>query len=62
MAHHGLTCYEKDLPRVLALAVEVEHLANVYARILAIGEVETLTDEEMEKVLTKFAGYGLQSP
>jgi len=62
MAHHGLTCFEKDLPRVLALAVEVEHLANVYARILAIGDVEILTDEEMEKVLKKFAGYGLQDP
>ena len=60
MAHHGLTCFEKDLPRVLALAVEVEHLANVYSRILAIGDVDILADEEMEKVLEKFGSYGLQ--
>ena len=60
MAHHGLTCFEKDLPRALALAIEVEHLANVYSRILAIGEADILTDHEMEKVLKKFSTYGLQ--
>ncbi len=60
MSHHGLTCFEKDLQRVLALAVEVEHLATVYGRILAIGEPEILTDGEMDKVLEKFSGYGLQ--
>ena len=60
MAHHGLTCFEKDLPRALALAVEVEHLATVYCRILTIGEADILTDNEMEKVLEKFSSYGLQ--
>ncbi|MDX2419060.1 MAG: class II aldolase/adducin family protein [Xanthomonadales bacterium] len=60
MAHHGLTCFEKDLPRALALAIEVEHLADVYSRILAIGEANILTDSEMEKVLEKFSTYGLQ--
>ena len=60
MAHHGLTCYEKNLSRALALAVEVEHLATVYGRILAIGEADILPDEEMERVLKKFANYGLQ--
>lgn len=60
MAHHGLTCFEKDLPRVLALAIEVEHLASVYSRILTMGEAEILSDSEMEKVLKKFSSYGLQ--
>ncbi len=60
MAHHGLTCFEKDLPRALALAIEVEHLATVYSRILAIGEADVLTDDEMKKVLNKFSSYGLQ--
>ena len=60
MAHHGLTCFERDLPRALALAIEVEHLATVYGRILAIGEAEVLTDSEMKKVLDKFSSYGLQ--
>jgi L-fuculose-phosphate aldolase len=60
MAHHGLTCFEKDLPRALALAIEVENLANVYCRILSIGEAEILTDQEMDKVLEKFKSYGVQ--
>ena len=60
MAHHGLTCYEKNLPRALALAVEVEHLATVYGRILAIGEADILPDGETERVLKKFTSYGLQ--
>jgi len=60
MAHHGMTCFEKDLPRALALAIEVEHLATVYGRILTLGDAEILPDSEMEKVLKKFSSYGLQ--
>ncbi len=60
MAHHGLTCFEKELPRALALAIEVEHLATVYSRILAIGEGDILTDSEMATVLEKFSSYGVQ--
>jgi L-fuculose-phosphate aldolase len=60
MAHHGLTCFEKDLSRALALAIEVEHLAAVYSRILAIGEAEVLSDDEMAVVLKKFSNYGVQ--
>jgi L-fuculose-phosphate aldolase len=59
MAHHGLTCFERDLTRVLALANEVEHLAKVYSRILAIGDVDILSDRQMEEVLDKFTGYGI---
>lgn len=60
MAHHGMTCFEKDLPRALALGIEVEHLATVYSRILAIGDVDVLTDSEMDVVLEKFSSYGKQ--
>jgi L-fuculose-phosphate aldolase len=60
MAHHGMTCFEKDLPRALALAIEVETLAAVYGRILAIGEADILSDSEMSKVLEKFSTYGVQ--
>jgi len=59
MAHHGLTCFERDLTRALALANEIEHLATVYSRILAIGDVELLSESQMEEVLEKFSGYGL---
>jgi L-fuculose-phosphate aldolase len=60
MAHHGMTCFEKDLPGVLALAIEVEHLATVYSRIIAIGDAEVLSDDEMAVVLEKFKSYGVQ--
>lgn len=60
MAHHGLTCLEKDLPKVLALAIEVENLANVYCRILSIGDAQILSDDEMGRVLEKFRSYGVQ--
>ncbi len=60
MAHHGLTCFEKDLPRALALAVEVEHLAAVYCQVLNMGEAELLDDAEMASVLKKFSSYGVQ--
>lgn len=61
MAHHGLTCCERNLPRVLALAIEVENLANVYCRILAIGDERLLSDDEMDRVLVKFGSYGVQN-
>ncbi len=60
MSHHGMTCFEKDLPGALALAIEVEHLATVYGRILAIGEADIISDSEMNKVLEKFSSYGVQ--
>ena len=60
MAHHGLTCFESDLARALALAVEVEHLASVYCRILSMGEADILDDAEMDRVLEKFKTYGHQ--
>lgn len=61
MSNHGMTCFEKDLPRALALAIEVEYLASVYGRILAIGEADILSDSEMSKVLEKFKSYGVQT-
>ena len=60
MAHHGLTCFDQDLPRALALALEVEHLAEVYSRVLCMGEADILSDEEMAIVVEKFVGYGVR--
>ncbi len=60
LAHHGLTCFETDLPRVLALALEIEHLAAIYSCVLAMGEPELLSDAEMATVLKKFSSYGVQ--
>lgn len=58
MANHGLLCLAPDLPRALALAVEIEALARAYLLCLSVGEPVVLDDAEMERVLEKFKGYG----
>ena len=58
MANHGLICLERDLTRALALAVEIEQLARAYYHCLLAGQPEILTDQEMDRVLEKFASYG----
>lgn len=58
MANHGLVCLEIELPQALALAVEIEHLAQVYHRCLTVGDPVILDDQEMESVLKKFKTYG----
>lgn len=58
LAHHGMIAIGASLAAALALAVEVETLAEVYWRALAIGEPETLSDAEMDRVLEKFKTYG----
>ena len=60
MEHHGLTCFAKDLPGALALAIEIEELAAVYSRILTMGDPVILDDEEMARVVEKFSSYGVQ--
>ena len=45
-------------PQALALAVEVEALAEQYWRALQIGEPTLLSDAEMAVVLEKFRTYG----
>jgi len=58
MAHHGLLCLERDLPRALALAIEVEGLAQIYYQCLLAGEPTVLDDAEMDRVLENFKNYG----
>ena len=58
MANHGVVCIGGDLPGALALAVEVEQLAQVYYQCLVAGEPTILDDAEMERVLEKFRDYG----
>jgi len=58
LAHHGMIAVGATLPEALALAVEVETLAEIYWRALSIGEPEVLSDAEMDVVLGKFATYG----
>jgi L-fuculose-phosphate aldolase len=58
LAHHGMIAVGAALPDALALAVEIETLAEIYWRALAIGEPDVLSDAEMDVVLEKFATYG----
>lgn len=61
MANHGLICLERDLPRALALALEVEQLARAYYQCLLVGNPVILDDEEMQRVIEKFGSYGLDA-
>ena len=58
LAHHGLIAVGSDLDRALALAVEVETLAEIYCRALAIGEPALLSEAQMVDVAQQFSEYG----
>jgi L-fuculose-phosphate aldolase len=58
LAHHGMIAVGASLPAALALAVEVETLAEIYWRALSLGPPAILTDAEMDVVLEKFRTYG----
>ncbi len=58
LANHGMIAIGASLPAALALAVEVETLAEMYWRARQHGEPHVLSDEEMNVVLDKFKTYG----
>jgi L-fuculose-phosphate aldolase len=58
LANHGMIAVGASLAKALALAVEVETLAEMYSRALQIGEPVLLPDAEMDVVLEKFRTYG----
>ena len=58
LANHGMIAIGADLDRALGLAIEVESLAETYWRAMQIGEPVRLDDDEMDRVLAKFATYG----
>jgi len=58
LANHGMIAIGASLTAALALAVEVEALAEQYWRALQIGPPNLLSDVEMEIVLEKFCSYG----
>jgi L-fuculose-phosphate aldolase len=60
LAHHGMIAVGASLEKALAVAVEVETLAEIYWRALQIGEPSSLSDAEMDVVLEKFRTYGQQ--
>ena len=58
LANHGMIAIGASLAKALALAVEVETLAEMYWRALQVGEPVLLSDAEMDVVLEKFRTYG----
>jgi L-fuculose-phosphate aldolase len=60
MGHHGMVLFGNDLQHALALAVEFEALCEQYWRVLTLGPAPVLPDDEMKRVVEKFADYGRQ--
>jgi L-fuculose-phosphate aldolase len=58
LANHGMIAVGSSLADALALAVEVEALAEQYWRAVQIGQPTILSDAEMARVLEKFSTYG----
>jgi L-fuculose-phosphate aldolase len=58
LANHGMIAVDASLEIALALAIEVEALAEQYWRALQIGSPNLLSDAEMNIVLEKFKSYG----
>ena len=60
LANHGLLVFERDLARAMWLAREVETLAQQYLMSLTLGGPQLLSDDEIARVVEKFASYGLK--
>jgi L-fuculose-phosphate aldolase len=58
LAHHGVIACEETLARAIALAIEVEHLAQMYLAARTLGEPPRLSADEMARVLSAFESYG----
>ncbi|MFO1435382.1 MAG: class II aldolase/adducin family protein [Gammaproteobacteria bacterium] len=60
LANHGMIACGETVESALALATEVEFLAQQYAISLQIGGTVVLSGAEMRTVLEKFKSYGKQ--
>jgi len=61
LANHGLVAGDENLERALALAVDIEALAEIYCRALAIGGPALLDRAEIARVIEAFRCYGQPS-
>jgi len=62
LANHGMIAVGDSPAAALALAVEVEALAEQYWRALQLGEPNLLSEDEIRRVLDKFSAYGRSDP
>lgn len=58
LEHHGVLAAGRTLERAFALALEVENLAHQYVVVRSLGEPRLIDDEEMARIVEKFAVYG----
>ncbi len=58
LGNHGMVATGPYLAKALWLAVEVETLARQYVLSLQLGGPNLLDEEEIQRVIEKFKGYG----
>lgn len=58
MANHGLIAIGASLDEAINIAEEIEHLSQLYINAKLFGELNLLSDIEMDEVLDKFKSYG----
>jgi|TARA_B110000003_G_scaffold39466_1_gene36280 L-fuculose-phosphate aldolase len=58
ISNHGMIAIGKDLNEATNIAIEVEHLAQVYVQAKMIGTPKLLNDRQMCEVIDKFKNYG----
>jgi L-fuculose-phosphate aldolase len=58
MANHGQIAVGPACAEALALAADVEVLAEQYVKVLTLGSPHILARDEMARVLERFASYG----
>lgn len=61
LAHHGLVAIGSTLDQALDVAVEVEFLADLYLRLLPLGEPPILAPAVVDDVLQRFRAYRMES-
>lgn len=61
MANHGLTAIGKSIAAAFATAEELELVAQIYLTARSVGTPIMVPDDEMERVIAKFAGYGVNA-
>lgn len=59
LEHHGMIAMGTSLEHAMWVAVEVETLARQYHGCLQLGEPPLLSERQIQDVMDKIAGYGL---
>ena len=58
LANHGIIAVGKSLKSAYSLAAGMEYCAEIHYRAMCAGKPYVLPNDEMERVIEKFKGYG----